>query len=448
MPGLFLANEGHNAMPPWPNSPNTLLEELTTIYARLELTMRNNSLPTMFPEGRVNLSDLADISSIDTLPKTLGFSIAAIEIAQRGVPSDPGMTLLDKIPALTLTHLRMLSETASSYIAIGGLKHSPLNPAADEFRKVSSRQLRQLFAGHPQMTGDAPEVWSRTELLPALAQDPAVLLAECSVCLVPAFGLDIHHVLRLCYLLELVKVVFFLTMMPDAFYRVANFRYGGRPWRANPIPEAIELVSTECINALRGFCARIHDFACPDNRGDVSVERTLSEIDERIYTFITPYALAFLRKATILLHVRYGVDFPDTGFADMDKPEIERLTKALHLPTLPEMFDSVGSNVAAGLTVTQSIVSGWITHSKWSAGPSPTLFFPSLRPSHPAIFELIGLPKNFDTLTHEAMSRRCPTTGKDIVDPALCLFCGALFCSQAICCHKDGKGGCSQHMTK
>lgn len=448
MPSLFLADEGHNAMSPWPNSPNTLLEELTTIYARLKVTIRANSLPTMFPEGHGNLPDVADISSIDTLPRTLGFSIAAIEIAQRGVPSDPGMTLLDKIPALTLTHLRMLSETASSYIAIGGLKNLPLNPAAEEFRKVSSRQLRQLFVGHPQMTSDAPEVWGRTDLLPALAQDPAVLLAECSVCLVPAFGLDIHHVLRLCYLLELVKVVFFLTMMPDALYRVSNFWYGGRPWRANQIPEAIGLVSTECVNALRGFCVRIQDFACPDHRGDASIERTLSEIDERIYTLITPYALAFLRKAVILLHVRHGVNFPDTGFADMDKPEIERLTKALRLPTLPEMLDSVGSNVAAGLTVTQSIVSGWIAHSKWNARASPTLFFPSLRPSHPAIFELIGLPKNFDTLTHEAMSRRCPTTGKDIVDPALCLFCGALFCSQAICCHKDGKGGCSQHMTK
>jgi len=448
MPGLFLADEGHNAMSPWPTSPNTLLEELTTIYARLKLTIRTNSLPTMFPDDRMNLPEVADISYIDTLPRTLGFSIAATEIAQRGVGSDPGMTLLDKIPALTLTHLRMLSETASSYIAIGGLRNSPLNPATDEFQKVSSRQLRQLFAGHPQITGDCPEVWSRTRLLPALAQDPAVLLAECSVCLVPAFDLDIYHVLRLCYLLEVVKVVFFLMMTPEAFDKVNNFWYGGRPWRANQYPEAIDIVPAESMNALKGFCARLHDFESPDNRGDAGIEQTLSEIDERVYTFITPYALAFLRKATILLHVRYGVDFPNTGFADMDKPELERLTKSLHLPTLPEMFSSVGSNAAAGLTVTQSIVSGWIAHSKWSVSALPTLFFTSLRPSHPAIFELIGLPKNFDTLTHEAMSRRCPTTRKDIVDPALCLFCGALFCSQAMCCHKDGKGGCSQHMPK
>ena len=455
MPGLFPADEGHNMVSPWPNSPNSLLEELISIYGRLKATIRTNSLPSMFPENRVTSADVADLSSTDTLPKALGFSIAATEIAQRGVLSDPGMTLLDKIPALTLTHLRILSETASSYIAIGGLKNSGQNVSADEYHQVSSRQLWKLFVGHPQMSGNGPELWSKTLLAPALAQDPFILLAECSVGLIPALNLDIHHVLRLCYLLELVKVVFFLMMMPDTFNKISGFAYGDQPKNDEPAhagaaPEGAHIVSTEGINALRGFCARIHDFTYPNRRGSALVERTLSEVNETVYAVILPYALTFLRKATILLYVRYGLDFPNTGFADMDKPEIERLTKALRLPTLSEMFASVGSNVSAGLTVPQSIVSGWIEHWRWSFMTSALK--PSairgLTPSHPAIFELIGLPKNFDTLTHEAMRRRCPTTGKDIVDPALCLFCGDLFCSQAICCHKDSKGGCSQHMTK
>ena len=57
--------------------------------------------------------------------------------------------------------------------------------------------------------------------------------------------------------------------------------------------------------------------------------------------------------------------------------------------------------------------------------------------------------RNYDTLTEEAIKRKCPTTGKEITDPAVCLFCGAIFCSQAVCCMKDkSKGGCFQHMKK
>jgi E3 ubiquitin-protein ligase UBR1 len=56
------------------------------------------------------------------------------------------------------------------------------------------------------------------------------------------------------------------------------------------------------------------------------------------------------------------------------------------------------------------------------------------------------------------MRRRCPTTGKDVTDPMLCLFCGDIFCGQSICCLKEEGGtrnkpasqigGAQQHMRK
>ncbi len=111
-------------------------------------------------------------------------------------------------------------------------------------------------------------------------------------------------------------------------------------------------------------------------------------------------------------------------------------------------------------------MAGWIQHWQWHEGHHTqlrppriasdhhhqeilkTMAFKSLRPGHPAIFELIGLPKQFDTLIYEVTRRRCPTTGNKLEDAALCLFCGDIFCSQASCCHKGGKGGCNQHMQK
>ena len=80
----------------------------------------------------------------------------------------------------------------------------------------------------------------------------------------------------------------------------------------------------------------------------------------------------------------------------------------------------------------------------------------SARLSHPGIFELVGLPKNYDTLIEECAKRRCPKTGKDLADPVVCLLCGEIFCGQTMCCllevQEEGDrspiriGGAQQHM--
>ena len=104
--------------------------------------------------------------------------------------------------------------------------------------------------------------------------------------------------------------------------------------------------------------------------------------------------------------------------------------------------------------VVQVLTDLWIAHSQEYNGEGTDI----LSLTHPAIFELIGLPKNYDTLMEETMKRRCPTTGKDVSDPMLCLFCGEIFCGQSICCLKEGPerrgrraqqiGGAQQHMLK
>jgi E3 ubiquitin-protein ligase UBR1 len=110
---------------------------------------------------------------------------------------------------------------------------------------------------------------------------------------------------------------------------------------------------------------------------------------------------------------------------------------------------------AAGTTV-QVLADWWIAHCQEYHGTDESTGGISL--THPTVFELIGLPKNYDTLMEETMKRRCPTTGKDVSDPILCLFCGEIFCGQSICCLKEGPerrgrraqqiGGGQQHMLK
>jgi E3 ubiquitin-protein ligase UBR1 len=130
-----------------------------------------------------------------------------------------------------------------------------------------------------------------------------------------------------------------------------------------------------------------------------------------------------------------------------EEPELVRLSSLLKLPSLDEIFASFAERTASAHT-TRSIVGGWLRHLLWvQAGNMPLT--PTISLSHPAIFELVGLPKNYDTLTDEAIRRKCPTTGKELTDPALCLFCGEIMCSQAVCCMTDKhRGGCNQHLAK
>jgi E3 ubiquitin-protein ligase UBR1 len=166
-----------------------------------------------------------------------------------------------------------------------------------------------------------------------------------------------------------------------------------------------------------------------------------------IQTIASSYALPFVRKAAILMHVRYGVELPHVPFERIDDSELDRLSSVLKLPSLNEIFSSFASRSASG-HITRSLVGGWIRHLLWvQAGNLP--LHPTITLSHPAIFELVGLPKAYDTLTDEAIRRKCPTTGKELTDPALCLFCGEIMCSQAVCCMTDKhRGGCNQHLAK
>ena len=450
-------------IPPQRNSAAdvTLLDELISIYNRLRETIRTNGLASRFP-GTSELpgKSIEDLGNSDTLAKILGNSIAATEIAQRGVQSEPGHLFIDKIPTSVMTHLRILSETASSYVAVGAMRNQGTSGPAYEFSEITRQQLLQLFSGNPRISGADAESVIALRLPSVMSQDPFVFLAECSVYLVPAFRLDIRHIIRLCYLLNIVKVSLHLMASPRIFERWSNLEGCASP---------------ESLRALSIFLSRIRLFSNPPWPISTFQDTAQSEpvAMYQSYRWLSPfhkaisaYALPFLRKCAILLNIRYGVDFPDTGFGDMDEPELERLTKSLHLPPLSEIFESAGGSLPGGLTIQESMIAGWIQHWQWhqshqimmrviesrpKSNPEEILIsssYRSLMPEHPAIFELIGLPNQFDTLIFEATKRRCPTTGSRLEDPALCLFCGEIFCSQASCCHKGGKGGCNQHMQK
>ena len=468
MPGRFPPDEHFSLSMVSPSHPFSAdivhVDELISIYNRLRETIKANELPSRFPyTSDLSGRSIDDLGNIDTLAKAFGNTILATEIAQRGVQSQPGSTLLERIPPSVMTHLRILSETTSSYIAIGGMRNAGTSTPAREFSETTRRQLLQLFVGHPQIIGDEPGNVIKTQLEPALSQDSFVFLAECSVFVVPAFGLDILHIVRLCYLLEIVKVILYFTAHPNMLQErrsKTDFLFEGN-------------LSPEDLHTLQDFLTRIRLLSTSpwpvpphSHANDASLMKDgLTQKDCVVLNrAVRAYALTFIRKAAILLNVRYGIDYPDTGLTDVDESELDRLTKAMNLPSVTNLLASVSDGTRNGASTQESIIAGWIQHWQWHEsnhsavqGHSSVLSdykllkqsaYHSLRPGHPAIFELIGLPKQFDTLIYEMSRRRCPTTGNRLEDPALCLFCGQIFCSQASCCHKNDKGGCNQHMQK
>jgi E3 ubiquitin-protein ligase UBR1 len=451
------------------NPQNIPVQELNKVYQRIRDTFLVNGIPSIFSYPTTPAA-VEDLTHTDSLAQALGFSISAVEIAQRGVQSESIRgNLIDKISPQSLMHLRVYSETVSSYVAVGSLRNQCSNKTMDECSHMQVQQLHQLFIGHPSIFDPGSLNRDIRKIRPLLLQDPFIFFCEAAVCVAPALNLEIHHVLRLCYLAEMVRVaIVFITDENgaweengdlDRFINVEKISHGA--------------LNEEQLHSILGFVGLVYNLTKRGN-SQASLDFQNMPIPDRFrnptrlhffYTMASTYALPFVRKAAILMHVRYGVELPLVPFDRVDEPELERLSLLLKLPSLHEMFASLVSLTPSGQSAaltpdgqqvslvpnghtTRSVVGGWIRHWRFGAeGQYPMRDTVSL--SHPAIFELVGLPKNYDTLTDEAIRRKCPTTGKEITDPSLCLFCGEILCSQGVCCMTNkNRGGCNQHQAK
>ena len=427
--------------------------ELTGIYGKLRETL--NIVKGGLPEEALPVSARRVASHPHLVPPTnhfemlltcLGRTISATEIAYRGQASEPCSTLLSRIPQQTLTHMRILSATAKSYSALDSITIQS-NHLADCFKRVEERQFRQLFVGHAKQEG----LVSLPSMPPLLLEDAFTTLSQCSMVLCPALKLDIKHVLHLCYIAEIIRVI--IVYMRNDLPLFDAAQKDGLPSRWEPTTTA-DLHAVEAVVEWISHTGLI----LPESAFSVGTHRRrLSEKwhTAALYQVVRSYALPFLRKAIILLQVSHGVNFPASNVADADEAELERLTRLLDLPTITSIMLDFGE--CSGKSTLKDLAAGWLQHLlEYSAANSPDNdrdwinIVSGMKLMHPCPLELIGLPKYFDVLMEETHRRKCPTTGKELTDPSICLFCGEIFCSQAVCCMtKDRKrGGCNLHVEK
>ncbi|GBF65143.1 E3 ubiquitin-protein ligase [Trichophyton mentagrophytes] len=423
--------------------------ELATVYSRLRETIRLNRIPSRYEYQSSSLLP-SDLVYLDSLFKTFAYSITSVEIAQRGVETKPGETLVDGISETSLTHLRILCDTALSYTSLGHLNFRSPTKLICELRDMHRRKILQLFFGSPQLssTGISNLARDSMDVDPLLSTDTFVTLAEISLCMIPALDMDIMNYVELCYTAEIVKVVLTYLLTPQGL-------------KANMDQAAEDHITPAEYSVVKDFIMWVISAyrSCASFVADPALQVLLDGIDRNYipkyrlrgcHEVVPKYILPFLRKTVILLNVRHGIDFSAAwGMDHSDMSEVDRLCELLQLPKIPIIFDRLSS--AEDGNPLSAVVCGWMEHfciSKHeakAAGTPP----PRLSLMHPAIFELVGLPYYFDSLLEEATQRTCKTTGKELTDATICLYCGEIFCAQASCCMVNTRlGGCNRHLAK
>jgi E3 ubiquitin-protein ligase UBR1 len=442
------------------------ISELASVYLRLKGPLNiiaRVTQPGTFP---ARFHGKEEPNSFHLLLNSLANSVTATEIAYRGRESEFGTTLLTGIPQQTLSHLLILASTIKSYAATC---HILVRGAIDEhFRQVYLSIFRKLFGQTtlPDDSTDLETIFLDNFNTPLLRVDSFTFFVHASLITGPLLSIDQRHMLRLCLTAELIRVVVAYTHDHDGFLASAQavseeVLADRNEAEMHTYKQFLLWVEDQCGKGPTEM-ANIAHFTAFKESIDLKGLATLACIVER-------YALAFLRKAAIFLHVAWGVDFPVTTGTEASLPELPRLLHLMQLPDIDEILQDFAEYAPS--IKAKSLASQWIldllnfrdreirqplspisryafdVRGKAIGVPHETVF--GIRLQHPAPLELIGLPKYYDVLLELSTRRKCPTTGKELQDPALCLFCGAMFCSQTVCCQSpDGRGGCNAHVER
>ena len=387
------------------------------------------------------------------LLKVLSDSVSATEIAYRGQRQGNAGSLLDTIPSSILNHLQILTATIELFVVVGTFPPFPSGPGHKVIDEPVQWKILQSVFSRPQPFEGAT---LRTDRIPFLHEDPFRTLTSASMAICNDERLRFAHLLHICYSAEVLRTILAYFREPETLQAVMdsldqdqiNHSMSEKEfWALRQATQAVEYqysLQTSYVDTDRYVGSFL---TAPMERN-----RSLGLV---LLTLVKAASLAFLRKAAILAHVSHRVDFPALSVEAMDLPEVQRLAMMLQLPSIEQVLIDLNANgtqpslADLGMDWMQDLLQHEYLSKQQLAlspnGPSPE---PGIKLLHPCALELIGLPKYYDILMEESHRRKCPTTGKEVTDPALCLMCGEIFCAQASCCTRGSRGGCNRHVTK
>ena len=438
------------------------LAELASVYLRLKEPFNNiawNTQQGVFPS---KFRGDEQANSFHLLLNSLANTICTTEIAYRGREAEFGTSLLTGIPQQTLSHLQILSSTIRSYAATC---HILVRGGIDEHFQQVYLSLHGKLYGESHKLSQLPTL--RTIFMDnynesLLQTDPFTFFVHASMVLCPILEIDHRHMLRLALTSEIIRTIIACVCAPDGLIEVTK----------DTPRESRDHVGSELLGTIVWLSSEFPSVTMYQRFESLDSVCLKSSFLYALHHTIEKYVLAYLRKCAIFCHVALGIDFPTTAGSEASLSELDRLLHFMQLPSISEILSDL-QQFSSAFKV-QRMVANWVKdlgrcahettgralswEKSWdephrfdipdSAIARPYASF-GIRLLHPAPLELIGLPKYYDVLMELSSRTVCPTTGKELVEPALCLFCGAIFCSQAVCCQSDdGRGGCNQHIEK
>ena len=339
--------------------------------------------------------------------EVIGYTIAAIEIAQRGVDHSGGGLMVDNVSE---SQMRMVRGLLMCLTKLASL-HFKSRP--DEGRDaVRQAIIKRLL----------PE-WSRTSLTsfsyPLLLRDPFTVLVE-TASVAPEM---LRHVLVLAYYACLARTVVGLV-------------YVLNKTRSHSTVQLAQRKHEDVFGDVRMFFMSVVRHSPVFEHTATLAFETFGEarIEKLLYAFTLP----FLRRASILCRSVLPSAFPPPP-PTVDEPcEYNRLLSMLGIPPLSDLPNQ---------DTLQNALSGWCAHYGHSHAASQLNCGVIL--DFPAVYRLVRLPLVLDDLfgqQNKALTcQRCNTMP---TDAAICLLCGMTCCMQSNCCidvDDDEHGECNMH---
>ncbi|KAG5634486.1 hypothetical protein H0H81_001778 [Sphagnurus paluster] len=341
--------------------------------------------------------------------EVLGYTIATIEISQRGTDSR-GQLMVDNLSESQMRLVRGVLMSLTSLVRIHFLGRP--DEGRDAVRQAIIKRL-------------LPE-WSRTSLTsfsyPLLLRDPFTILVE-TAAVAPEI---LRHVLVLTYYACLARTVIGLVYVLNKTRSYSTAQLASRSHE-------------DIFGDVRMFFMSVVRHSPVFEHTATLAFETFGEA--RIEKLLYAYTLPFLRKASILCRAVLPSAFPTptpTPTSGAGEPEYNRLLTMLGIPPLASLphHDTL-----------QNALSGWCAHYGHSHAASQLNCGVAL--DFPAVYRLARLPLVLDDLFGQRdRALTCVRCGTLPNDAAICLLCGVTCCMQSNCCvDRDygDRGECNMH---
>ncbi|KAF8933107.1 hypothetical protein BGZ52_008581 [Haplosporangium bisporale] len=367
----------------------TEADSIKTMYLRLAEVFQMNHEDLLSPEEILTHNEHpSQVGQVDIMWEAFAYTISCVEITQRGVNAANGTsTLIAGIQQQNLTLLRMMADTIVSYTSL--MVNRPENRV--HLAQMSWNRLAKIIQGCPGIGHN--EEAALSQIKPLLLEDPFFVLTE-----LVFSSVEPSHLLETLYMVEIAKTIVGLVTT-DLSTLVAQ-----EPRISSYCDSSLPALDASNSGILRS----VVEFVIKElGVNEQAVASNLSRVpDQLLLKLVRSYTLPFLRKCALLFDARPGA--PDMSSAMIGAP-------------------STGTPSNSTLKV-----------------PMPIIGL-----NHPAIYELVGLPRRLDALFEQSIKYICPGCNTVPHDPALCLCCGTIVCSQSFCCldgvDHEGRGECNTH---